>query len=126
MYWIACFLSVCFIVGLFLHWIFNQLNVFVGVASQSNWRGILIMSLYSMSMMLILLMCIDWISPLRQLSDYRIWIQWSFLLAILFLILNKIEFHFKGWDFVFNLLVAHIMSLSLLAVIKLILMIFSL
>lgn len=125
MYEIVCFLSVSFIVGLILHWLFYQWNVLVGIASLPNGRGILIMSLFSMSLLLLLLMCIDWISPMRQLENYRIWIQGSFLLAILFLILSKEEVLFGWKDYVFNFLIAHVLSLSFLALVKLVLLIFA-
>lgn len=119
MYEIVCFLSVSFIVGLILHWLFYYLNVFVGIASLPNGRGILIMSMFSMSLFLLLLMCIDWISPMRQMADYRMWIKVSFLLAILFLILSKDEMLFGWTDYVFNFLIAHVLSLSFLAIVKL-------
>jgi hypothetical protein len=121
MYEIFCFLIVSFSLGLFLHWLFYRFNVSVGVASQAGGRGIFLMSLISMSLMLLLLMCIDWISPIRQMEDYRIWIQWSFLLVILFLILSKEEI-FWGWrDFVFHLVIMHFMGLLVLGILKLIL-----
>ena len=125
MYEIFCFLSVSFSVGLFLHWLFYRFNVFFGIASQAGGRGIFILSLFSNSLILLLLMCIDWISPMRQMKDYRIWIQWSFLLVILFLILFKEEI-FLGWrDFVFHVVTMHFMGLLVLGILKLILMVIS-
>lgn len=118
---IFCFLIISFSLGLFLHWLFYRFNVFFGIASQAGGRGIFLMFLNSMSLMLLLLMFIDWISPMRQMEDYRIWIQWSFLLAILFLILSKEEF-FSSWrDVVFHVVTMHFMGLLVLGILKLIL-----
>ena len=122
MYEIVCFLSVSFSLGLFLHWLFDRFNVSFGVASQAGGRGIFLMSLISMSLMLLLLMCIDWISSIRQMDDYRIWMQWSFLLAILFLILSKGEIFWSWRDVVFNVVIMHFMGLLVLGMLKLILM----
>jgi hypothetical protein len=123
MYWIASFLIVSFTIGLVLHWLFRQLNILVGVASQSGGRGILMMSMLSMSSMMFLLMIIDVISPIVQLTYYRIWIHWSFLLTVFFLIINQIFsedsiYQFK-WDYIFNFLISHVISLIVLAVLKL-------
>lgn len=128
MYWIASFLIVSFTLGLVLHWLFRQLNILVGVASQSGGRGIVMMSMFSMSSMMFLLMIIDGISPIVQLTDYRIWIHWSFLLTVFFLIINQIFsedsiYQFK-WDYIFNFLIIHLISLIVLAVLKLLSMAF--
>jgi hypothetical protein len=128
MYWIASFLIVSFTIGLVLHWLFRQLNILVGVASQSGGRGILMMSMFSMSSMMFILMIIDGISPIVQLTDYRIWIHWSFLLTVFFLIINQIFsedsiYQFK-WDYIFNFLISHLISLIVLAVLKLLSMAF--
>ncbi len=128
MYWIASFLIVSFTIGLVLHWLFRQLNILVGVASQSGGRGILMMSMFSMSSMMFMLMIIDGISPIVQLIDYRIWIHWSFLLTVFFLIVNQIFsedsiYQFK-WDYIFNFLISHLISLIVLAVLKLLSMAF--
>ncbi len=128
MYWIASFLIVSFTIGLVLHWLFRQLNILVGVASQSGGRGILMMSMFSMSSMMFMLMIIDGISPIVQLTDYRIWIHWSFLLTVFFLIINQIFsedsiYQFK-WDYIFNFLISHLISLIVLAVLKLLSMAF--
>ncbi len=128
MYWIASFLIVSFTIGLVLHWLFRQLNILVGVASQSGGRGILMMSMFSMSSMMFMLMIIDGISPIVQLIDYRIWIHWSFLLTVFFLIINQIFsedsiYQFK-WDYIFNFLISHLISLIVLAVLKLLSMAF--
>ncbi len=128
MYWIASFLIVSFTIGLVLHWLFRQLNILVGVASQSGGRGILMMSMFSMSSMMFMLMIIDGISPIVQLTDYRIWIHWSFLLTVFFLIVNQIFsedsiYQFK-WDYIFNFLISHLISLIVLAVLKLLSMAF--
>ena len=83
------------------------------------------MSMFSMSLLLALLMFIDWISPMRQMENYRMWIQGSFLLAFLFLILSKDEMLFGWKDYVFNFLIAHVLSLSFLALVKLVLLSFA-